>query len=107
MGLFGFGKKKETCSCGGKCNTAAPEQEAPVKVLGSGCDKCNALEKATLEALTEIGQEARVQHVRDFAEIAKYGVMQTPALVVNGKVVSYGKVLTKDEVLPLLAGLDK
>jgi len=97
MGFFGFGKKKENSDA-----AAAPEQEAAVKVLGSGCDKCQALEKATLEALQELGREPRVQHVKDFAEIAKYGVMQTPALVSDGKVISYGKVLSKDEVLALL-----
>ena len=59
-------------------------------------------EKSTLEALAELGRETRVQHVTDFAEIAKYGVMQTPALVVDGKVVSYGKVLSKAEVIKLL-----
>ena len=92
MGFFGFGKKKENSDA-----AAASEQEAAVKVLGSGCDKCRALEKAAIEALQELGQEPRVQHITGFAEIAQYGVMQTPALVVDGKVVSYGKVLTKDE----------
>ena len=71
-------------------------------MLGSGCDKCRALEQSTLAALNELGREPQVQHVTDFAEIAKYGVMQTPALVVDGKVVSYGKVLSKAEVLKLL-----
>ena len=97
MGFFGFGKKKENSDA-----AAAPEQEAAVKVLGSGCDKCRALEKAAIEALQELGQEPRVQHITDFTEIAQYGVMQTPALVVDGKVVSYGKVRTKDEARELL-----
>ena len=52
-----------------------------VKILGSGCSKCNELEKSTVEALAELGIEAVVDHVTDFADIAKYGVMQTPALV--------------------------
>ena len=103
MGFWGFGKKKEACSCGGDCCTKmAIEAEAAVKVLGSGCDKCHALEESALEALRVLGREVRVQHVTDFAEIAKYGVMQTPALVIDGKVVSYGKVLSKDEVIALL-----
>lgn len=99
MGLFGFSKKKNASACKWECH---PEQEAAVKVLGSGCDKCRALEQSTLAALNELGREPQVQHVTDFAEIAKYGVMQTPALVVDGKVVSYGKVLSKAEVLKLL-----
>ena len=102
MGLFGFSKKKDASSCKWECHPETAEQDAPVKVLGSGCDKCRALEKAAIEALKESGREPRVQHVTDFAEIAKYGVMQTPALVVDGKVVSYGKVLSKEEVLELL-----
>ena len=102
MGLFGFSKKKDAPSCKWECHSETAEQDAPVKVLGSGCDKCRALEKAAIEALKESGREPRVQHVSDFAEIAKYGVMQTPALVVDGKVVSYGKVLSKEEVLKLL-----
>ena len=101
MGLFGFSKKKDAPSCKWECHPET-ESEAAVKVLGSGCDKCRTLEKSTLEALAELGRETRVQHVTDFAEIAKYGVMQTPALVVDGKVVSYGKVLSKAEVIKLL-----
>ena len=60
------------------------------------------MEKSTLEALKELGREPRVEHVTDFAEIVKYGVMQTPALVADGKVISYGKVLSKAEVVELL-----
>lgn len=73
-----------------------------VKILGSGCSKCNQLEKATIEALKELGMDFDVDHVSDFAEIASYGVMTTPALVVDGKVVSYGKTLKKNEVIKLL-----
>ena len=68
-----------------------------MKVLGSGCAKCNALEEATRTALTELNMDTTIEHVTDFAQIAAYGVMTTPALVVDGKVVSYGKVLNKDE----------
>ena len=73
-----------------------------VKVLGSGCAKCNALEQAAREALAELGMETTIDHVTDFAQIAAYGVMSTPALVVDGKVVSYGKVLKKDEAKDLI-----
>lgn len=73
-----------------------------VKILGTGCSKCNQLEKATVEALRELGMDVEVDHVSDFAEIAAYGVMSTPALVVDGKVVSYGKSLKKNEVVKLL-----
>jgi len=73
-----------------------------VKVLGSGCARCQALEKAAKKALEELGMDTTIDHVTDFAQIASYGVMSTPALVVDGKVVSYGKVLSKDEVKSLL-----
>jgi small redox-active disulfide protein 2 len=111
MSLFGFGKKKEIkgngCYC--ECGTAAMAQAeksksggTSVKVLGSGCEKCNALETAAKEALAELGMDTAIDHITDFAQIAAYGVMSTPALVVDGKVVSFGKVLKKDEVISIL-----
>ncbi len=66
-------------------------------MLGSGCAKCNALEDAVRAALMELGMDTSIDHVTDFTEIAAYGVMTTPALVIDGNVVSYGKVLKKDE----------
>lgn len=108
MGLFGKKKEKQKCCCGGSCT---PEKMAQaeaekisdgVKVLGSGCAKCNALEEATRAALAELNMDTTIDHVTDFAQIAAYGVMTTPALVVDGKVVSYGKVLKKEEVKVLI-----
>ena len=109
MGLFGK-KKEETksCCCGGNgipetmARAEAPKSGAGVKVLGSGCAKCNALENAVCSALAELGMDTAIDHVTDFAQIAAYGVMTTPALVVDGKVVSYGKVLKKDEVKAII-----
>ena len=75
-----------------------------IKILGGGCAKCNQLEAATIEALTELGMDTTIEHVRDFGQIASYGVMTTPARVVDGKVVSYGKVLKKDDVVGILRG---
>ena len=114
MGLFGK-KKEETksCCCGGNCtpeNMAQAEAEksvSGVKVLGSGCAKCNALEEATRAALAELGMDTTIDHVTDFTQIAAYGVMTTPALVVDGKVVSYGKVLKKDEAKALIQQVRK
>ena len=80
----------------------AVKMSSGVKVLGSGCAKCNALEQAARETLAELGMETTIDHVTDFAQIAAYGVMSTPALVVDGKVVSYGKVLKKDEAKDLI-----
>ena len=66
-------------------------------MLFRSCAKCNALESAVRSALEELGMDTTIEHVTDFAQIAAYGVMSTPALVVDGKVVSYGKALSKDE----------
>ena len=73
------------------------------KILGSGCVKCMELEKATRAAVSELRLDYEIEHVTDFAEIAGYGVMTTPALVFNGEVISYGKVLTVEEVKALLS----
>ena len=80
----------------------AGKEGASVKVLGSGCAKCNQLEAATVAALEQLGMDTAIDHVRDFAQIASYGVMSTPALVVDGKVVSSGKVLKTEEVVAIL-----
>lgn len=108
MGLFGKKKEEKSCCCGSSCTPEAmaraetAKKAAGVKVLGSGCAKCHALEDATKEALEELGMDSTIDHVTDFAQIAAYGVMTTPALVVDGKVVSYGKVLKKDEAKALI-----
>ncbi|MGN0134904.1 MAG: thioredoxin family protein [Anaerotignum sp.] len=93
MGLFGFGKKetKKTSVKG-----------AYVKVLGSGCKKCIELEENVVAALQMLGKEPDVEHVTDFAEIAAYGVMTTPALVLGNKVVSSGRILKTEDVLEIL-----
>ena len=107
-----FGKKKEEskgCCCGGNCDAetmakaeSAKTEGASVKVLGSGCAKCNQLEVATKAALEQLGMDSTIDHVSDFSQIAAYGVMTTPALVIDGKVVSYGKVLKAEEVVKIL-----
>lgn len=73
-----------------------------LKILGSGCAKCNKLEKHTKKALKALRLDVVVEHETDFAKISSYGVMSTPALVVNEKVVSYGKVLSVDEIVKIL-----
>lgn len=75
-----------------------------IKVLGSGCCKCDDLEQRVKEALSEMGVAAEVNHVTDFREIMKYGVMQTPALVVDGKVKVAGRIPNKPELVNLLSG---
>ncbi|HYF95381.1 MAG TPA: thioredoxin family protein [Symbiobacteriaceae bacterium] len=74
-----------------------------IKVLGGGCANCNKLEENALQAARELGMEAAVEHVKDYPQIMAYGVMRTPGLVVNEKVVVAGKVATVEEIKPLLA----
>jgi small redox-active disulfide protein 2 len=73
-----------------------------VKILGSGCKNCTVLADNTEKALENSGIEATISKVTDFREIMKYGVMTTPALVINEKVVSSGKVLKPDEIVKFL-----
>jgi small redox-active disulfide protein 2 len=75
-----------------------------VKVLGPGCKNCQALEKVTREALADLGLSADVEKVEDDAAIAGYGVMRTPALVVDEQVVLSGHVPTAARVRELLSG---
>jgi small redox-active disulfide protein 2 len=70
-----------------------------IKILGIGCAKCRDLEKRVREVVAEAGVAAIVEHVNDFNEIAGYGVLSTPAVVVDGEVKSVGKIPKKEEIL--------
>jgi small redox-active disulfide protein 2 len=74
-----------------------------IKILGSGCKKCITLTENTQAALANLGREAQVLKITDFAEIAAHGVMSTPALAIDDKVASVGKVPTVGEVEKLLS----
>ena len=74
-----------------------------IKVLGSGCEKCKTLEKFTRQAVDETGINSTVTKVEDLQEIMKLGVMTTPALVFDGKIVVKGRVPTVKEIKDLLA----
>ena len=124
MALFGFGKKKDEsaksccCSCGGaaekqnevkaapagcSCGCGSDDSARSVLILGSGCKNCQTLEANARAALEQMGDtHFTVGHVTDFAEIAKYGVMSTPGLVLDGNVVSCGRVLKPEEIVALL-----
>ena len=69
-----------------------------IKVLGPGCARCDLLEREVMEVLAEMSLPADLQHVRDVKEIAQFGVMGTPALVINGKVMSVGTVPNKAKI---------
>lgn len=110
MGLFSK-KTKEVveesgCSCCSGCGDEVAVEKTgsiqSVKILGGGCAKCNQLEANVKEAMEELGIDCEVEHVKDYAEIATMGVMSLPALALNNKVVSSGKVLKKSEVIALI-----
>jgi small redox-active disulfide protein 2 len=75
-----------------------------IKVLGPGCGNCVRLEQRTREALTALGRDADIDKVTDYGEMLRYGIMQTPALVVDGQVVVSGKVPTTRRIQALLGG---
>jgi len=70
-----------------------------IKILGPGCIRCEQVEKVIREALSETGVKADVCKVKDFKQIASYGVFGTPAVVIDGEVKSVGKIPKKDEIL--------
>jgi small redox-active disulfide protein 2 len=73
-----------------------------IKILGSGCKKCEKLEKNTQEALKDTKIQGEIVKIKDYKDIISYGVMTTPALVINDEVVSIGKVLKAKEILKYL-----
>lgn len=116
--MFEFGKKKEkaasVCACNGTvpvyeaestahkcCKSCKPVIES-VKVLGSGCKSCHILFENTRTALKGINIDIKAEYVTDVKSIAAYGVMSTPALVVNEQVISMGRVLSAADVEKLL-----
>ncbi|MBO1264912.1 MAG: thioredoxin family protein [Clostridia bacterium] len=73
-----------------------------IKILGSGCKNCVTLAKNAEEALKDLGMEAEIIKVTDFKDIASYGIMSTPGLVIDEEVVSYGKVLKPAAIKEIL-----
>lgn len=73
-----------------------------IEILGSGCKKCQQLEANAKEAVASLNLTAEVLHITDPIEIAKRGVISTPTLTINGKVVSKGQVISAEKIQPLL-----
>lgn len=76
-----------------------------IKVLGPGCANCTSLERVTREAVADLGIDATIEKITDYAAIAGYGIMSTPGLVVNEKVLVSGRVPSATQVRQLLAPL--
>jgi len=75
-----------------------------IKVLGTGCPKCNKLEKLVKEVVQETGADADFEKVSDVNQIAKAGVMLTPALMIDGEIKVAGKVPSKQELTKMISG---
>ena len=73
-----------------------------IKILGTGCSKCKTLEEFTRKVVKDNGIDASITKVEDIVEIMKFNIMTTPALVVNGKVVSKGRIPSADEIKQFL-----
>ena len=73
-----------------------------IKVLGVGCPKCRALEKAVINSLAELDIAADVSKIEDINEIMEYGILRTPALVINGNVAVSGRIPSEKEIKALL-----
>lgn len=118
MSLFGLGKKKKEvnkgCGCNCECSEFSsaenkggcclkPEEGIDsIKVLGTGCASCRALYINAQEAIKNMGLNIEVEYITDVQKIMEYGVMSTPAIVVNDKVISSGRVLKTAEIEKLL-----
>ena len=103
MSLF----QKKTCCCGSTSQTDSCCGEKlgailSVKILGAGCASCHKQYENAKEAVKALGLAIEVEYVTDMAKIVEYGVMRMPAIVVNDKVVSAGKVLKATDVQALL-----
>lgn len=129
MALFNFGKKKEeekkSCCCGaesgaeestGCCCDSKPKAESAccgtpvegiccVKVLGAGCKSCHEQYENVKAAVSNLGLKVEVEYITNMEKVMEYGVMSMPAIVVNDKVVSMGKVLKAADVEKLLRKL--
>ncbi len=73
-----------------------------IKILGTGCTNCKNLEKSTYNAVAELEMNASISKVEDIQQIMSYGIMRTPALVVDGKVLVYGRVPSVNEIKEML-----
>lgn len=116
MSIFKHSNKKEKktpeCSCSCGCATAEqPQTESKcceagdvfgIKVLGSGCKSCHELYENAKQAAQNLGISTDVEYITDMQQVMEYGVMSMPALVVNEKVVSVGRVLKTADIEKLL-----
>ncbi len=117
--MFNFGKKTDEkkaaeCTCSSECSSSETMENTPaccpeaehgiccIKVLGAGCKSCHEQYENAKKAVAEMGLSVEVEYITDMEKVMSYGVMSMPAIVVNEKVVSMGKVLKPANVIKLL-----
>lgn len=76
-----------------------------IKVIGTGCEKCNKLYENVLKAVESMGCSADIEKVEDLMEIVRLGVMSSPSLMIDGKLVASGRVLKVDEIIKSIKGM--
>ena len=104
-----FDRKKEEakpCCCGGNTavekTSSVSEKITSIKVLGAGCKSCHQMYENTKKAVTDAGLSVEVEYITDMKEVMQYGAMSMPALVVNSKIVSSGRVLKPAEIKKII-----
>ena len=107
MSLFNFGKKKEEKKVGCCCSAPAPkmvkgDDECRIKVLGAGCKSCQEMYVNAMDAAEKFGLCADVAYITDMPKVVAYGVMKLPALVIDEKIISQGKILKADDIEKLM-----
>lgn len=90
----------------GEAVQEAPLENVEIKILGPGCPNCDRLEQDLMMLIAETGIEADLEHIRDIREIGQYGVMGSPALVINGKVKAAGSVPSKARLREMILAAD-
>lgn len=85
------------CNCGHPANST--QNNLSVKIIGTDNEKFNELEQNAKDALKQLGMNTQIEHVTDQTQIEAYGAVEPPAIVINGEVAGYGKVLSKDEIV--------
>jgi len=73
-----------------------------IKVLGPGCHKCHELDKRTREVVKELGLDVSVEYVQDVIKLVEYSILFPPGLIINGKLISSGKLLSKEEIKDII-----
>ncbi|WP_300277740.1 thioredoxin family protein [Peptacetobacter sp.] len=112
MGILGFGKNKKSYTketeeeldkiVDEKENIDLQGKKISIKVLGEGCEKCDKVNDSVKEAIKILNIDADIEKIEDLIEIVTYGVMSTPGIVINEKVVSIGRILNTEEIIKLI-----